>query len=166
MSQPATLREMRWWDVETLLPLEAELFGEDAWSAETWWSELAQDGRHYVLVDGGCAGTVDAYAGVSVVGADADLMTVAVRPQRQGQGWARILVQHLLDTARERGAHQMLLEVRADNGAAQRLYLSLGFERIAVRRGYYQSSSGVVDAWIMRRRPLDIGADPASSLRR
>jgi [ribosomal protein S18]-alanine N-acetyltransferase len=44
----------------------------------------------------------------------------------------------------------VLLEVRADNDAAIRLYERHGFERIAVRRRYYQP--GDVDAHIMRRR--------------
>jgi ribosomal-protein-alanine N-acetyltransferase len=43
----------------------------------------------------------------------------------------------------------VLLEVRADNEPAQRLYERLGFERIAVRRGYYQPG---VDGWVLRRR--------------
>ena len=34
----ATLRPLRWWDVESLLPLEQQLFGRWAWSAETFWS--------------------------------------------------------------------------------------------------------------------------------
>ena len=53
------LRPMRWWDVEAALPLEAELFGAEAWSAETWWGELAHAGdggpRWYVVAESGDA---------------------------------------------------------------------------------------------------------------
>jgi ribosomal-protein-alanine N-acetyltransferase len=45
-----------------------------------------------------------------------------------------------------------VLEVRADNEPAIALYRREGFERIAVRRRYYEPEG--VDAWIMRRRPL------------
>jgi ribosomal-protein-alanine N-acetyltransferase len=44
----------------------------------------------------------------------------------------------------------MLLEVRADNERAQRLYARYGFEQIARRRGYYGDTDGLV----MRLRPL------------
>ena len=48
---------------------------------------------------------------------------------------------------RQRGAEEVFLEVRADNDSAQNLYRSLGFEQLAVRKGYYK---GGVDALVMR----------------
>jgi [ribosomal protein S18]-alanine N-acetyltransferase len=148
-----TLRPMRWWDVEALLPLERELFGPDAWSAETWWGELAQVGsrgaaRWYVVA---CEdASICGYAGTSVNGSEAEVMTIAVAPAAQGAGLGARLLKALLQNACERGATQMLLEVRADNDAAQRLYARHGFEQIARRRGYY----GDTDGLIMRLRPL------------
>lgn len=152
-----TLRLLRWWDVEDLLPLEVELFGAEAWSRETFWGELAaRPTRWYVVAeaDGGLAG----YAGLSVSGPDADVMTVAVAPTAQGRGVGGVLLRALLGEAATRGASQVLLEVHADNAAAIRLYQRHGFERIAVRRGYYQPSGA--DAWIMRLRPVP---SPATS---
>ncbi|WP_426562995.1 ribosomal protein S18-alanine N-acetyltransferase [Angustibacter sp. McL0619] len=152
------VRPMRWWDVERLLPLEDRLFGHEAWSAPTWWSELAQcEQRDYVVLQGATDGDVDGYAGVSVAAGVADLMTVAVSPDRQGQGLGRFLVQQLVTLARARGAGRMMLEVRADNVAAQRVYSSVGFERIAVRRGYYRTPQGPADAWVMQLRIASTG---------
>ena len=42
-------------------------------------------------------------------------------------------------------------QVRGDNVPAQRVYLREGFERIAVRRGYYRTADGPADAWVMQR---------------
>jgi ribosomal-protein-alanine N-acetyltransferase len=155
-----TLRPMRWWDVETVLPLERELFGPDAWSAETWWGELAQVGsrgapRWYVVAcrpdaSDGANESIAGYAGASVNGSEAEVMTIAVAPHAQGNGLGARLLEALLQNACQRGATQMLLEVRADNEAAQRLYARHGFEQIARRRGYYGDTDGLV----MRRRPL------------
>jgi [ribosomal protein S18]-alanine N-acetyltransferase len=157
---PACLEPVRWWDLPDLVALERLLFGDDAWSEATWWGELAQSGtRRYLLERDPASGAVRGYAGVAVNGADADIMTVAVAPDAQGQGLGGRLVQALVDAAADAGATQLLLEVRADNVPAQRLYTRRGFERIAVRRGYY---SGGVDAWILRLRPLRAGADSPS----
>lgn len=54
----------------------------------------------------------------------------------------------LIGEARERGARELFLDVRADNPAAQALYTSLGFEQIAERPGYYQPDN--VAALVMR----------------
>jgi ribosomal protein S18 acetylase RimI-like enzyme len=48
----------------------------------------------------------------------------------------------------DRGDPNVFLEVRADNPNAQALYVSLGFEQIAVRPHYYQPDD--VSAHIMR----------------
>ena len=150
------LRELRWWDVERLLPLEQRLFTDDAWSAETFWGELAARPRRWYVVaepdEAAAAGEPLGYAGLSEVGGDADVMTVAVSPDAQGRGIGGLLLGALVAEAGRRGASQVLLEVRADNQVAQRLYARHGFERIAVRRGYYQPSGD--DAWIMRLRPV------------
>jgi [ribosomal protein S18]-alanine N-acetyltransferase len=70
----------------------------------------------------------------------------ATRGCRTGLG-ARLL-EALLAEAERRGQRRVLLEVRSDNGPAQRLYERYGFTRSAVRRGYYP---GGVDAWVMER---------------
>ena len=62
----------------------------------------------------------------------------------------RQLLDELLREARRRGVGEVLLEVRAENEPGQALYLGAGFERIAVRRGYYQP--GAIDALVMRLR--------------
>ena len=155
LAQPgdvAGLQPVRWWDVPDLVVLERVLFQEDAWSEPTWWGELAQGpARRYLLDRDPASGAVRGYAGVALNGPDADVMTIAVAPTAQGRGLGRRLTQALVDVAADAGASQLLLEVRADNLPAQRLYAGTGFQRIAVRRRYYQDG---VDAWILRRRPL------------
>jgi ribosomal-protein-alanine N-acetyltransferase len=145
------LRCLRWWDVELLIPLERELFGPTAWTAEAFWSELAQPSRRYLVAQGG-AGDILGYAGLMVTGAEGDVQTVAVAPSAQGGGVGARLLAALADEALDRGATSLLLEVRSDNAAAIGLYRRSGFEQIAVRRRYYQP--GDVDALVMRLRPL------------
>jgi [ribosomal protein S18]-alanine N-acetyltransferase len=153
------LRPVRWWDVERLLPVERELFGGTAWTPEAFWSELARpQSRHYLLAESP-DGDLLGYAGLMVTGGQADVQTVAVAPAARGQGLGSRLVSALLAEAVRRGARSVLLEVRADNQAALRLYERHGFERISVRRRYYQP--GDVDAVIMRRRPPPTGSTGA-----
>jgi ribosomal-protein-alanine N-acetyltransferase len=147
-----TLRPLRWWDVEAVQALDAELFGPTAWTAATFWSELAAGPTRWYVVAEDDAGGLAGYAGLLVPGPEADVQTIAVAPAAQGRGVGALLLRALTERAAGSGASSLLLEVRADNAPAIALYAREGFEKISVRRRYYQP--GDVDAWIMRRRPL------------
>ncbi|MBX3099217.1 MAG: ribosomal protein S18-alanine N-acetyltransferase [Salinibacterium sp.] len=137
-------------DLDAIMAIEERVFPEDAWSPPTMLAELA-DRNGYYLVAAPLADPdrIDAYAGVRAPRhqPQADIQTIAVVETARRQGLGRVLMLRLIDEARERGATELFLEVRADNPSAQLLYESLGFEQIAVRPRYY---SGVVDAVIMR----------------
>ena len=141
------MREMHWRDLPALAALEPVLFADDPWSEQTWWAELAgRPRRSYVVGEQG--GAVVGYAGLNHGGEIVDVMTIAVAPAAQGQGLGAVLMDWLIDEARRGGAEHLMLEVRANNVAAQRLYTKAGFAMMTVRRRYYQP--GDVDAHIMR----------------
>lgn len=140
---------MRWWDVEPAARLETELFPDEPWSERGFWSELAgvPQTRTYLVAEDDEDGLVG-YAGLAAVAPEADVQTVAVRPQRQRAGVGALLLGALLDDAGARGCSQVLLEVAEGNDPARRLYERFGFEPIARRRGYYGPGR---DAVVMRR---------------
>lgn len=137
-------------DLDAIMAIERATFPEDAWSTSSMRAELAGPHGHY-LVALGDADAIEGYAGLlAPAGAgQGDIQTIAVVEAARGRGVGRALMEALLAEAGRRGADEVFLEVRADNQPAQRLYASLGFERIAVRPHYYQP--GDVDAWVMRR---------------
>ncbi len=145
----ADLRRMRWWDIEAVLAIEQALF-PDAWSVGTFWAELAgvPETRHYVVAEQ--HGEVVGYAGLFATGHQADVQTLAVSADHQGGGLGAVLLGDLLAEASRRGCAEVLLEVRVDNEPALHLYEKAGFERISVRRGYYQP--GAVDGLVLRLR--------------
>jgi [ribosomal protein S18]-alanine N-acetyltransferase len=138
---------MTWTDIPALSALEAALFPDDAWTAPTWWSELAgRPRRSYVVEE--ADGAVRGYGGVDLGGEVADVMTMGVAPGAQGRGLGRRLLDELVARAEGDHAAYLMLEVRADNDAARSLYTARGFELLTVRRRYYQP--GGVDAHVMR----------------
>ncbi len=152
-ARAAALREVRWQDLQTLAGLEDALFGADAWSLDSWWGELAaRPRRQYVLAED--AAGIAGYAGLDHAGDTADVMTIAVLPDRRGGGLGRRLLEELVARARAGGALRLLLEVRADNTAARGLYAQRGFTLVRTRRGYYP---GGVDALVLA---LDLTEEP------
>ncbi len=91
------------------------------------------------------------YGIMSVGAGEAHILNVCVREDFRGRGLARKVLLYLLDRARHAGMYEAFLEVRPSNTTAARLYRSLGFEQVGVRRGYYQSTTGREDAAVLRR---------------
>jgi [ribosomal protein S18]-alanine N-acetyltransferase len=140
------IEPMRWWHIDDILPLEADLFGEEQWSAGMFWNELAS--RHYYLV-ALSSGRVVGYGGLAVSPPDeAWVQNLAVKRDAQRRGVGRALLDALLARARAVGVASVLLEVAVDNGPAQKLYASYGFGGVGIRKGYYQPSN--TDALVMR----------------
>jgi [ribosomal protein S18]-alanine N-acetyltransferase len=147
--ETASLRPMRWWDVDAVLKLEDELFADDAWTAGMFWSELAQpDSRYYVVVVD--AGDIVGYAGLAALGDEGYVQTLGVTTSYWGRGFGAALLTAVLTEAERRHVGALVLEVRADNDRAQGLYERFGFERVGLRKGYYQPSGA--DAVVMVRR--------------
>jgi ribosomal-protein-alanine N-acetyltransferase len=144
------LRVMTEQDLAGVMEIEQALFPDDAWSEGMLRGELAGQPatRHYVVAveqDEDIVG----YAGLCAVGDAGDVQTIAVRADRWGNGVGAALLSALLTEAAGRGCASVYLEVRADNERAQKLYERFGFERIGVRKRYYQPSG--VDAIVMTK---------------
>jgi ribosomal-protein-alanine N-acetyltransferase len=142
---PAVER-LRWWHIEALEPIEADLFGVERWSAAMFWNELANGHDYVAALDGD---ELIGYAGLSMNGDEGWVQNIAVRRDRQRHGVGRALLDALLSEAKRRNARAVLLEVAVDNRPAQSLYDRYGFEPVGVRRGYYQPSN--TDALVMKR---------------
>ncbi len=138
-------------DLDAIMAIEAPVFGTDAWSRETMHGELASvHGFYLVAFPPDDPSRIEAYAGLHApLGQpQADIQTIAVVESARGAGLGRVLMLQLISEARQRGALEVFLEVRADNPVAKALYESIGFDEIAVRPKYYQPDG--VDAIVMR----------------
>lgn len=141
-----TLRALALEDIPAVGELEQKLFPTDAWPLQMFYDEFAQpDTRQYLAAE--ADGRLVGYAGVMCIDTTADIQTIGVLPECEGQGIGTAMLTELLAEGRRRGAREVLLEVRADNPRAQKLYRRNGFEHIHTRSGYYRDG---VDALVMR----------------
>ena len=158
---PCALEAATGEDVPALLALEQLCFSQP-WTARNFRDALADPDRGLLLVLRGRFAREDpgrgvmAYCSFQTVVDEMHIHNLAVAPGLQGQGLGRRLLDLALGIGARRGAERALLEVRQSNWAAQRLYRSLGFHGVAVRRGYYTHPSE--DALILEKRGLGAGA--------
>jgi ribosomal-protein-alanine N-acetyltransferase len=100
-----------------------------------------------------------------VAASEAEILTLAVRPERRRQGKGAALVRAAAVEAMVRGTGQIFLEVAVGNAAARALYAGLGFAEVGQRKGYYASGPDKrEDALVLRSKlPLSpLGKSPGA----
>ncbi len=85
------------------------------------------------------AAMVQGFAMASHAGGTAEIEAVVTSPGYRRKGVGSALLGAAIAWSRGAGAKQLLLEARASNGEALRLYSRLGFEQDGLRRGYYRN---------------------------
>lgn len=118
--------------------IHAEAFAgpHDApWSTEAFAALLQQPGVFSVYSRNG-------FILMRTVADEAEILTLAVRPEARRAGEGGRLVREGLVGAAELGAVRVFLEVAEDNVPARALYARAGFTEAGRRPGYYAGADG------------------------
>ena len=138
MNESITVRPMVMTDVDGVMAVEHDSF-LTPWSRSAFEEELAQNrlARYIVAEENGA---IVGYAGTWLVINEAHVTNVAVSSQRRREGIGRLLMQKLMELARDNDMESMTLEVRVSNAAARHLYEQLGFVEAGIRKNYYSET--------------------------
>lgn len=142
-----TIRDMQIDDLEQVMPIETENFSVP-WTKTGFFTFLIREDAIFLVAEDDQE--ILGYCGVLTVLDEGDITNVAVRKDRQGEGIGKLLVQELIKKSSDAGVTTIHLEVRESNTPAIRLYEKLGFERLGVRRNYYEAPAE--DGIMMVRR--------------
>ena len=119
----------------------------DAWSERSIASELKNRlSLWLVAMDGE---RLAGYVGSQSVLGETDMMNIAVHPDYRRRGIAEQMVVRLVKELKARGNHSLMLEVRASNDPAKKLYEKLDFIQVGLRKNYYRNPKE--DAYILRK---------------
>ena len=86
---------------------------------------------------------------------EAHIATIATHPDFRRQGIAKRLLVEALESAYNEGAQTALLEVRAGNEAALKMYARFGFEEVGNRKRYYKDNNEDAVLMTLKRLPVD-----------
>jgi len=125
---------------------------EKAWSHAPWQDNallpaLMQPYHFYVIEQDHQA---VAYGIVQIALNEANILTLGVAEPYRKRGFGRQVLQALMDVAKTEQCESVFLEVAENNLPAIKLYQRFGFEKVGMRKGYYQTSQGAVDAQVMK----------------
>lgn len=135
-------------DLEGVLFVESESF-TNPWTKEMYAWELQNRAVCHIFVVRTPDQPVIGFCAFWLVVDEIHINNVAILPGMRGQGIGTVLMQRVLEEARDLGAQRATLEVRVSNEGARRLYERLGFYVAGTRRDYY--TNPVEDALILWR---------------
>lgn len=131
-----TIVKMEEEHVTAVALLEKECFSLP-WSEITLSNAIKRDGDVF-LVAISPDGEVLGYGGMQCILDECDITNIAVFSKYRRNGIANAILNSLTETAKDKGSEFITLEVRASNEVAVSLYKSHGFEKVGIRRGYYE----------------------------
>ncbi|QLB14134.1 ribosomal-protein-alanine N-acetyltransferase [Mannheimia granulomatis] len=132
------IEEIRQVDFEHLFKIEQKAHLVP-WSKGTL---LNNQGEKYLNLKCVENGKIVAFAISQIVLDEATLFNIAVDPDFQGKGFGKRLLSELILQLQKQGVATLWLEVRESNIAAQKLYDSLGFNEVTIRKSYYPTPEG------------------------
>jgi len=122
-------------DLPQVLDIE-KLSYTNPWSKASFMYEITENplATYLVAREGD---KILGYGGIWIVLDEAHITTLAVHPAYRRNGVGKILLNALLEVAKNRKVRNIILEVRASNFPAQNLYQKFGFKPIGIRKKYY-----------------------------
>lgn len=126
------IRQMTAEDIPTVAQIEKECFSQP-WSEQGFLDGM-KDAIFFVAEDPQIAG----YIGMYRMPPEGEITNVAVTQKMRGKGYGRELLLTMQRWAAEHEIDRIILEVRSKNEPAIQLYRTYGFEKIGVRKNFYQ----------------------------
>ena len=150
-----TIRRMMIDDVDAVYAIERDTFAKP-WTRQDFVKEMTGNVcARYLVAE--MQGEIVAFAGAWIVLDEAHITNIAVLRPFRGRGIGKKLTLTLMQYAANLGVRYMTLEVRRSNDTAQRLYISAGFEKVGVRKRYYEDNGEDAFIFVCQHMPP---ADP------
>ena len=127
--------------IKSAAEIESRSFA-DCWNERTLCELLSM--TNYDIIVSVSEGLVTGYCCFSLLFDEAEILRIAVIPEKRNCGQGYVLLEHILKMLSTGGASNVFLEVRTGNIPARRLYEKLGFENIYVRENYYSDGEDAV----------------------
>ena len=104
--------------------------------------EVENENSSYII--GKINNDIIGFAGLKKIFDQADIMNIVIKKTYRNQGIGTLLLENLILLAKDLNIFTLFLEVNEQNKPAIHLYEKLGFEKLGVRKKYYNNNNGII----------------------
>jgi len=138
-------RPMQMDDLDSIMVIEPQIYPYP-WTRGNFSDSLNSGYSAWVMM---LNERIIGYSLMMLVLDEAHLLNLSIAKSYQKQGLGRTLLEQMVSIAKNNQMANMFLEVRPSNISAITLYENMGFNEMAIRRGYYPAANGREDAVLM-----------------
>ena len=115
---------------------------DDFWSASILKSELMGPNKVYIVAKQN--EEIVGFAGFMRNLLEVEIMNIVVKKNCRGKGIGKLLLQKMIEKAKNDGAREIFLEVNENNKIARQLYQNVGFAEVGKRKNYYKQENAIL----------------------
>jgi ribosomal-protein-alanine N-acetyltransferase len=124
--------------IDAIFQIEQEQFLHP-WKKEFFYRELSHNIAWFYVAENTKTKEIAGYILFWIIEETLELHDIAVKGSYKKKGIGRLMMEFMMETARDKGVEEMFLEVRQSNVEAVRFYEKFGFMQIDVRKNYYNN---------------------------
>lgn len=129
---------------EDIISIEPNFFDnfDKFWSINILKHDFEDNNSQYIVAK--MNNEIVGFAGIKIILDEADIMNIAVKIDKRKSGIGSMLLERLLEIAKVSNCTSITLEVNENNLSAIHLYEKYHFERIGLRKKYYNNTDNAI----------------------
>ena len=115
---------------------------DDFWNYQIFKEEIANNNSNYLKL---CyEDEIICLAGYKKILDEADIMNIITKKNNRHQGFAKILLENIINECKKENLKTITLEVNENNIPAIKLYESFNFKQVGLRKNYYNNTQNAI----------------------
>lgn len=115
---------------------------DDFWNFEIFKEELVNNNSSYLVLR--YDDEIVCFGGIKIILDEANIMVIVTRKDKRNQGFARFVLNELINISKEENCTSITLEVRENNLPAIHLYELFDFKEVGRRKHYYKNGDTAI----------------------
>ena len=115
---------------------------DDFWNFEIFKEELVNNNSSYLVLR--YDNEIVCFGGIKIILDEANIMDIVTRKDKRNQGFARFVLNELINISKEQNCTSITLEVNENNLPAIHLYELFNFKEVGRRKNYYKNGNTAI----------------------